>query len=188
MKCLIDDIKNYSDLDINSFVDRIHPVKKERLMKMNPLSYKQSVVGEILLSKLLQELNINYDSIIVNYNENGKPFISNYPIYYNISHDEDLVICVIHDGMVGVDLLRMKPAKRHTAKVFCTDTEYNYITSRYKFYQLYTLKEAYLKLFGKKINDIKELNIVSNNQIKLNVIYRTMKHDDYLISICYLPK
>ena len=74
------------------------------------------------------------------------------------------------------------------AKSFCTDTEYNYITDKYKFYQIFTLKEAYLKLFGKKINDIKELNIVSNNQILLNVIYRTMKHDDYLISICYLPK
>ena len=188
MKCLVDDINNYSDLDINSFIDHIPYIKRERIKNFNYQTYKQSIVGEILLSKLLQEQNINYDNIIVKYNENGKPFISNYPIYYNISHDHDLVVCVISDGMIGVDIMKMHDTKKSMAKAFCTEEELNYITDKYKFYQIFTLKEAYLKLFGKKINDIKELNIVSNNQIKLNVIYRTMKHDDYLISVCYLPK
>ena len=188
MKCLVEDINNFSDLDINSFIDRIPLTKKERIKNLDYQKYKQSVVGEILLSRLLQEQNINYDNIIVKYNENGKPFISNYPIYYNISHDEDLAVCVISDGMIGVDIMKMKDTKKSTAKAFCTKEEFNYITDKYKFYQIFTLKEAYLKLFGKKINDIKELNIVSNNQIKLNVIYKVMKHNDYLISICYLPK
>ena len=188
MKYLIDNINNYSDFDISRFVDRIHPTEKEKLKKMDYLSYKQSVVGEILLSLLLQEYNIPYDSIIVKYNENGKPFVSNYHIYYSISHDNDLVICAIYEGMIGVDLIKMKDVKKSFAIVFTTNDEYNYITNKYKFYQIFTLKEAYIKLFGNKINDIKNFNIVSDNQIKLNVIYRVIRKDDYLISICYLPK
>jgi len=188
MRCLVEDINKFSDLDINSFIERIPLIKKERLMNMDYPSFKQSVIGEILLSRLLQEQNINYDNIIVKYNENGKPFISNYPIYYSISHHDDLVICAVSEYMVGVDIKKMIDIKKSDAKTFCTDIEYKYITDKYKYYQIYTLKRAYLKLFGKKINDIKELNIVSNNQIKLNVIYKVMKHDDYLLSICYLPK
>ncbi len=189
MKCLIDNINNYNDLELHNFVYKINPIKRERLSKMNDNSFRESVVGEILLSKLLKEMNIDYEKIIIKYNENGKPFISNYPIYYNISHDHDLVICIISEYQIGVDILKMKDIKKNIAKSFCNEDEYKYIKNKYHFYQLYTLKEAYLKLFGKKINDIKFLNIIYDNHIKLNVPYRTFKtNNDYLVSICYLPK
>ncbi len=188
MRYLIENINNYNLDDLMSFAKKIKKEKKDCLSKMNTKSYKQSVVGEILLARLLKEININYEDINIQYNENGKPFITNYNIYYNISHHEDLVICVVSTYMIGVDILKMNDVKKSVCKSFTSIDEYNYITSKYKFYEIYTLKEAYIKLFGKKINDIKTLNIVYDNHIRINVVYKTMKYNDYLISMCYLPK
>ncbi len=187
MKYIIKKINEFSIDEIKSFVKKIPLTKLERLSKMNDLSFKQSVIGEILLSKLLFEENIDYEKIIVKYNENGKPYISNYPIYYNIYHDKEYVICAINTGPIGIDILKMDDVKKNIAKSFCSEEELAYIKNKYLFYQVFTLKEAYLKLFGKKINDIKSLNIIHNNKIKLNVIHKTLVVDkNYIVSICYI--
>jgi len=188
MRYLIENINDYNLDYLKSFAKKINKEKKDRLYKMNIKSFKQSVVGEILLAKLLKEIDINYKNINIRYNENGKPFITNYNIYYSISHHEDLVICVINSNIIGIDILKMNDVKKSVCKSFTSIDEYNYITNKYKFYKIYTLKEAYIKLFGKKINDIKSLNIVYDNHIVINVIYKTFKYNDYLISMCYLPK
>ena len=188
MKYLICNINKYNGIDFKNFVNEINVVKRDRLCKMNDEAYKQSIIGEILLAKLLKEENIDYRNIIVNYNENGKPYISNYPIYYNISHHKDYVICAINNGPIGVDILRMDDIDKNKAKTFCTEDEYNYIKNKKQFYQIFTLKEAYLKLFGKKINDIKNLNIIYENKIKLTVINKSFTNNNYMISICYIIK
>lgn len=187
MKYLIKRINEFSTDDIKEFVNKIPLVKLERISKMNEISFKQSVVGEILLSKLLEEEHIDYTKIKVRYNENGKPYISNYQMYYNIAHDNDYVICAINtSGPIGVDILRMDDISKNVAKAFCSKEELAYIKNKYQFYQVFTLKEAYLKLFGKKINDIKFLNIIQDNKIKLNVINKSLVVDNnYIVSICY---
>ena len=189
MKYLIADINKYNDNDIKLFVDSVNSTKKERLMKMDYLSFKQNVVGEILLAKLLLEMNINYQKIIVNYNENGKPYITNYPLYYNISYHNNYVICAINTNQIGVSIKKIDDIKRKDALIFCTNEEYDFIKNKFDYYKIYTLKKAYLKLFGQKINDVKSLNIVHDNKIKLNVINKSFTYNDYMISLCYLsPK
>lgn len=189
MKYLIGDINKYRDSDIKLFVDSINSTKKEQLMNVDYLTFKQNVVGEILLAKLLLEMNINYQTIKVHYNDYGKPYILNYPVYYNISYHNNYVICAINTNQIGISIKRIDNINKKDAKVFCTNDEYNFIKNKYDYYKIYTLKKAYIKLFGQKLNDIKSLNIVYDNKIRLNVINKTFTYEDYMISICYLsPK
>ena len=187
MKYLIKKIDEFNANEIRDFINKIPLVKLKRISKMNGISFRQSVVGEILLSKLLEEEHIDYTKIIVRYNENGKPYISNYQMFYNIAHDNNYVICAINNsGPIGVDILRMNNININIAKSFCSKEELSYIKNKFQFYHVFTLKEAYLKLFGKKINDIKELNIIQDNKIKLNVINKSFIIDsNYIVSICY---
>ena len=187
MKYLIKKIDEFNTNDLKNIVDKIPLVKLKRISKMNGIFLKQSIVGEILLSKLLEDEHIDYAKIKIRYNENGKPYISNYQMYYNIAHDNDYVICAINTtGPIGVDILRMDDININIAKSFCNKEELKYINNKYQFYKVFTLKEAYLKLFGKKINDIKELNIIQDNKIKLNVINKSFVIDNnYMVSICY---
>ena len=59
MRYLIENINDYNLDYLMSFAKEIKKEKKDRLSKMNTKSYKQSVVGEILLARLLKEININ---------------------------------------------------------------------------------------------------------------------------------
>ncbi len=184
MKYLLKSINDFSDSEINQFFSNIKEPKHSILLKMNKKRFRQSVVGEILLYKLLKENNIDYDSINVQYNNNGKPYIENYQIYYNIGHDNDMVICAINSSLIGVDILKVKKIKLGIMNTFCTKDELNNITNLIELYKVFTMKEAYIKLLGMTISDIKNINY---NQILLEEKYmcKSMIIDNYIISICY---
>ena len=45
--------------------------------------------------------------------ERGKPFFPDYPgLCFNLSHSRGAVVCALHDGPVGIDVERLRPAPR----------------------------------------------------------------------------
>ena len=113
---------------------------------------------------------------------NGKPYIDNSNIFYNISHKNKMVGLIISNSEVGLDIeyIDTENIKREsTLKYFFTEKERESITTNEDLLTLWTKKESYIKLNGGMLRDAIGLDI--NNT---NVIFDTFKLDNYIITIC----
>ena len=133
--------------------------------------------------------------LIIERGENGKPyFAGESDIFFNGTHSKDLIAVAMADKLIGVDGEFIK--KRNfldVAKEYFSFNEYKLLKSSSKleidFYTLWTLKEAYIKTFSKKIFDIKdsiEVDLVERAIYNAdNLFFATLSLDNcYLISVC----
>ena len=194
-KYLYSNVNDYSKKDISNFYNHIYQAKKERISKyLNKEKYKSSIIGEILLYKLLKKENIKYEKQQFTINEYGKPYINNKQLFFNISHSHDYVITIISNKEIGIDIEKIRKTNLNTIDIFATQKEKEYILSSendiYKrLFQIYTLKEAYFKMLGNDLSKLKEVEfIIDNNNItcsdkKINA-YSSDTTDNYIFSIC----
>ncbi len=130
-----------------------------------------------------QKYNSEESELIMAKGSYGKPYFENYPdFHFNISNSYDLQIIGVSDAPIGVDIEKLRPINQNAAKRFCED-EYEYIlkqNSDYAFIEIWTKKEAYLKLLGTGIAG----GLDSFNIFDLKEPLKTFKKDEYIISIC----
>lgn len=195
MKYIIKNINDYSDKEINNFYNNIYIEKKNRINNFrNELKTRQSVIGELLLSNLLDKYyNLDYNDLEFKFNKDNKPFIVNNNIFYNISHSSNYVIAVVSDKEIGIDIEKIRETNIKSINYFASSKEKEYIFSEdnnlfKRLFEIYTLKEAYIKMMGKSIFDIKNVEFtISNNHIycsDINVKCYSFIYDNYVISIC----
>lgn len=163
--------KNINDISINELNEFYNIIHNDKKIKINKITDKRnkymSILGEYLLSQLLKEYcNIDYSNLIFQYNDNGKPFISNYSIYFNISHSHEFVVCIISDKECGIDIELIRQVPVNTIKSFASENEQKYILKKdiYKrIFEIYTLKEAYIKMNGLNLTNINDAEFKINN-------------------------
>lgn len=142
--------------------------------------YSFSKTSKELLEIALKEEGIT--SYKISKSINGKPYIDNSNIFYNISHKNKMVGLIISDSEVGLDIEYVDTEnikRKSTLKYFFTEKERESITNNEELLTLWTKKESYIKLNGGMLRDAIGLDI--NN---INVIYDTFKLDNYIITIC----
>ena len=142
--------------------------------------YSFSKTSKELLEIALKEEGITSYKILKS--KNGKPYLENSNIFYNISHKNKMVGLIISNSEVGLDIeyIDTESIKRKsTLKYFFTEKERESITTNEDLLTLWTKKESYIKLNGGMLRDAIGLDI--NN---INVIYDTFKLDNYIITIC----
>lgn len=142
--------------------------------------YSFSKTSKELLEIALKEEGITSYKILKS--KNGKPYLENSNIFYNISHKNKMVGLIISNSEVGLDIeyIDTESIKRQsTLKYFFTEKERESITNNEELLTLWTKKESYIKLNGGMLRDAIGLDI--NN---INVIYDTFKLDNYIITIC----
>lgn len=142
--------------------------------------YSFSKTSKELLEIALKEEGITSYKILKS--KNGKPYLENSNIFYNISHKNKMVGLIISNSEVGLDIeyIDTESIKRQsTLKYFFTEKERESITNNEELLTLWTKKESYIKLNGGMLRDVIGLDI--NN---INVIYDTFKLDNYIITIC----
>lgn len=194
MKLIYDNINNYSEEDYKFFLLQIKKEKQNKILKiLKNDDKKRSILGEILLIRLLNEQNINYSSITFNKNNYGKPYIKDINLFFNISHSKDYVCCAISNNEIGIDIEKLRPTNDSIINQFATNKEKEYINEKQKYYtkrsfEIFTLKESYLKCLGVNLNNIKNIefeiknNIIKNNKhtFKFKLIYDI---ENYIIAI-----
>ena len=84
----------------------------------------------------------------------NKPYLIHYPnIYFNISHCEQMVACMIGHKPVGIDVEWIRPFSVAAMKKVCSKEEQEWIRAAHHseeaFFRLWTLKESYIKAVGK---------------------------------------
>ena len=184
---LFDNINNYDNYDdmyniLNSMdKDKVDNYTNIRDKKLCMLSRK------ILRDILKDRYSINYNELDIKYNEYGKPYIRD--IYFNISHSNDYVLVAISKRQIGVDIEKIRNVDETLINYICTDKEKNYVLGsddiNKSLFIIFCLKEAYYKMIGTGIANLKDIEFDINN-ISLNNNFNIILDnsiDGYVIAI-----
>lgn len=139
--------------------------------------------GIRLLYELLSK-HFGIESPIIKKSENGKPYIDNEGVFFNISHSHGTVICVVSDAEIGVDIEcindRTEDEFSKVANRFFTSPEIDFIRESESlseaFCRVWTRKEAYAKL-----KDLPLSRVFSHDTMGDST--KTYVKDGYVISI-----
>lgn len=149
------------------------------------------------LSKILHKDDLN-----INISLFGKPYLINYPnLQFNLSHSGDNMIFIFSTKKIGIDIEMVKDVNLNGKEIFFCKDEWSYINSfnhnTSAFFEIWTLKEAYLKYLGIGLNEsLKNVNVrvldrnkyaIYHNEKKLNLNLKSFEFYDkfkYRISIC----
>jgi len=121
----------------------ISPIHQERFIKAH------SGLREIVA----RYIHHDPKTIIFDKTASGKPVLKNFPnIHFNLTHSEDIALCVISNTPVGIDVeyLDKNIDYLNIAKRYFSPTEV--IHNKLDFLKLWTQKEAYLKSRGMGIS------------------------------------
>ncbi len=190
-------IYNIEDLTNEEYRKWFSLMSEERQKKINRYKdearKKCSVAGEMLVKKHISKiLNISPESIKISIDDNGKPFIKDCDIHFNISHCENMVICAFGSESIGVDIEKIKPTTLSVLKRFYSSSEQEYVFGFVpkdedlklcenteileRFYRIFTLKEAICKKSGIGIKGLKKADA-------LPYLDHSFKENEYIISI-----
>jgi len=112
----------------------------------------------VLRTLLSSYLNTSPLALQFTYNQHGKPFLLNSPLYFNVSHSKDIILIAIsNQEKTGVDIEHMDSSRDYLkiAQRFFSPGEYQALIACSKenqaeaFFNIWTAKEAYIKAVGK---------------------------------------
>jgi len=166
-------IKSIKEIDDKFVNDNLYLLPKYRIEKINKLVKKEdkylSFYAGYLLYILLKENGFNDIDKEIYFNENNKPLLpSKYNLYFSISHSKDMVFVAISDKKIGIDIEFIDEKinlniKKYFSKedIETLENSKNYLNT---FFDIWTLKESYLKYLGEGLN-----KSLSSFYIPLNV-------------------
>ena len=197
-------IKEYiSDEKRNHFEQIVSRETREKIAKYKfREDYLRSLYGEVLVRKIVSEkVGISPKKIVIRRNEFGKPYIENISnIHFNISHSGDWVACIVSDYDCGIDIECIKDTDLKIAERFFHEEEcaalFNKNDKLNYFFELWTLKESYVKYKGKGLHiPLGSFSIIEKNE-KYEVHPETENlvftqydcEEEYKIAACTLDK
>ncbi|MGE6379151.1 4'-phosphopantetheinyl transferase family protein [Peribacillus muralis] len=185
--CKLPAVREVEALD--ELLTHVSTERKIRLKRYHKVddAYR-SIIGDLLLQFILQKRYGSFmGGVEIETNSYGKPFLSSHPaIHYNISHSGDYVACALHDEEVGVDIEKTGPFDLELAKGFFTEEEYGQVWEAgdrlAAFYDMWTLKESYIKAVGKGLSiPLRDFNVSRSgmDDIQLTDVHSNKPITDY---------
>ena len=146
-------------------------------------------IKRMSISDILKEIQHPQD-FTYNYGQNGKPYFVNLPIYFNLSHSGDYVLCAVADSEVGADIQQMsdidywKTAERFFQKEEVAMMRQLPTEEEQKrfFYKLWARKEAYGKYTGEGVAKALSVDMINFPEDTLWEEYENL--DGYCMAIC----
>jgi len=193
--------------------------KKDELLKVLPAylqiklmkfshndNLQRTILGELLVRNFFFiKFGYKFSDLVFNTKIKGKPFLKDSPVKFNISHSGQWVVAAFSSFEVGVDIELIKEPNYNVAKRFFSDSEINQLknsksaeSKKELFFDLWTIKESYLKAIGTGLT--KPLNTftvnVNKNKICLSddehiykVFIKQYEFDkEYKLSVCGFEK
>ena len=158
-------------------------VKKAELKKIKA-DKEQSLSAYSSIYKLLSILKIKDE---ISFLENGKPVLKGESAYISSSHSDKYVFCGVSKNPIGVDVEKIRPVNLKVARRFCSEEEIKMCTNLQTFFRLWTLKEAYYKLYG-KVEDIKKIEFSFNEEFVVcsdkKIKAKSFLKNDLAIAVC----
>lgn len=111
-----------------------------------------SLKGWELLAQALEKHQLGDEINNIDFSIKGKPFIKNKSIYFNFSNVKDAIVLILSDREIGVDFEYIRKVRQKIFERVFSQNEISSIlnsdSSSLKFTELWTRKEAVVKLFG----------------------------------------
>ncbi len=126
---------------------------QKEVLKYRKLKDKQNcLVGKILLYigySQIEKKELDFNSL--KRDEFGKPYIIGSNFEFNISHTNNAVLCAFSTDKIGVDVETVREIDLKYFESVFSDKEMGAIRSKgiYKFYEIWTKKEALAKAIGR---------------------------------------
>lgn len=209
MKIYAVKILDISEEKLDKLCFLIDSEKKCKIKKfINKKDKVRTLIGEILIRTIIvEELDISNKYIKFEKNQYGKPYLKEHQKFnFNISHSGEYVLCVIDNKLIGIDVEEVKHIEyEEIAKSFFSISEFDYIIKNdskirlSKFYEIWTLKESYIKCCGQGLTiPLKSFSIDIDKYENIKVI-TDIEHNEYIfkrfdmelnykIAVCSLSK
>lgn len=191
MEYIFSYINDYSIDDYERAYKSLSDVRKERVDRYKrDDDKKRSLCAQMLLQKLLEKQSLSGKELF--YEENGCPKFKNSQLFVSISHSEDVAFCAVSENAIGVDVEKMRKISHSLINRVCVDEEKAYVKADCdinadtktignpdvikRFFEIWTAKEAYFKMRGSGITDLKMVNT-------LKLERSIFTHGDYVFCI-----
>lgn len=176
MDYLFSFLSEFSDDEYKKAYDNLSEVAKMRVDRYKrDDDKKRSLLAQMLLKKLMVENHIDAQ---LSYEENGRPVFENSEYFLSLSHSGDVAFSAVSKSPVGIDVEKIRPISISLINRVCVDEEKAYVLSEYmvtdeknindpdvlkRFFEIWTAKEAYFKMKGSGITDLKSVNTLKLN-------------------------
>lgn len=179
--CDVSKLTDEEFLRMYQLSDKQRQEKADRLKHL-PSKKLSLAAGMLARISIAQKLNLRPEDISFRNHKGGKPYAEGLDIHFSLSHSGNLAVCAISDKPVGIDVEQNKKANFNVARRCFTKAELQYVLSgkeksQQRFFEVWTKKEAYVKLLGTGIQDFLKFNVVGNKTID------TIFYQNYTVSV-----
>ncbi|WP_410985596.1 4'-phosphopantetheinyl transferase family protein [Bacillus cereus] len=195
---------NFIEGDIyNLLLSFISEEKKRRLKRyIKKEDAYRTLLGDVLIrSVICDKYGLSNTNIEFENNEYGKPGLKGFNnLFFNISHSADWIVCVVDGNSVGIDIEKVGSIEYENIIQFFSDEEKKVLNLKEStekeeyFYDLWTLKESYVKAIGKGLSiPLNSFGIiktggnikVETNDMNFECFFRQYELDTYYkLSVC----
>lgn len=121
-----------------------------------PADRRRVLLSDLFIRKMLaQELSIACNFIKIDRSSFGKPFLKNHTRQFNLSHAGDFIVLATDETPVGIDIEYVRPLNdlEGLLENFSEEEQQTFLGMNEeeqldRFYDLWTLKESYVKAIG----------------------------------------
>ncbi len=189
MKEYFCDISTISKEEFKHWFQNMSPQRQDKCNRIiKELAKKQCIAADHLAKIALGEtLNISPNEVEIRLSPSGKPYVEGNPVYFSVSHSENLVACVVSHRPVGMDVEFVRPIEPSIQERICTNAELKHLRSfkneeerNLRFFTLWTRKEALFKRNGTLPRNDRGNDVLTPGN---DLIFQTHIRGDYVISV-----
>lgn len=164
--------------EFNKLLHLLTEEERSKILRMkDPCKASQSLLSQLIVRQwLVAETGLKNHEIHISRDSLGKPYEENLPeFHFNWSHSKDWIACAVSRSPVGIDIQQIKAFDPQLPQRYFSPKELQYIQEapagdqKERFFELWSLKEAYLKMLGIGI------------RVPLNSFSVILKGDSFLI-------
>ncbi len=188
------DINLITDNELQEELNNVSLIRRRYILKKkNAEDRKRSIAVDVLAKRALSDFTAVTEKPEILYGEHGKPYFANYNVHFNASHSGNYTVVALSDKPIGIDIEIIRDFSASAANKILNQDEKTYIMQddihenrNRRFFEIWTAKEAYLKLLGLGLsggiktlqfslkNNLlypnKNINIIKNYSVKNAVI------------------
>ena len=180
-------ISDFSSEEYDKAYENLSLSRKKRIDRLTaPDSRMRSLAGELLVLQTLKK-EYNIDGVI-ECDEKGKPYLKGNEIFISIAHSGEYVACAVDESPIGIDIEKIRDIDFKITNRVCSEEEKEYLFENeaeklYRFYEIWTAKEAFFKMRGTGIENFKLVNILELNRKVFNLgeyMVQIVKKDEFI--------
>jgi 4'-phosphopantetheinyl transferase len=172
------DIRTVSQQLFTRLLPYISKARQERIKRFRSFDDAiRSLCGELLIRYgIVKNLRLSERDCILIENRFGKPMLENRAIEFNISHSGNWVVAAFDTEDVGIDIEHVGSMDLAVMDSVFTSEEKEFVnagkdqqTVLKRFYQVWTLKESYIKSIGQGLSSpLQKFSVIPRGDSEVN--------------------